>query len=155
MVKVMAYIFQEKKQAKESLYQIFLAMNPPTTILTFTYLNGESDASQDIHVPPGIIRRIHVWISDTETDHEDVGWQIWLDNVVIVPTQNVGNAGYEIPVAGAGAVQTIEMNYRVTKDSILTGAINGIANLTSGITILIEYIEMDVSREFMKGGEDV
>jgi hypothetical protein len=144
------YTFQREHRETDQFYKDFLHMYPPITLLVFNYLNGESDASQDIKVPPGIIKRVHVWISDTETDHEDVGWQIWLDNVVIYPTQVVGNAGWEIPVAGAGAVQTMDLNYRVLKDATISGAINGISNLTSGLTICIEYMEFPTYRGMLK-----
>ena len=148
------YVFKEQKQAEETLYKKFLAENPPTELYVFNYLNGESDASRDIRVPPGVIHKVHVFAADTETDHEDVGWQIWLDNVIIYPTSVEGNAGWEIPIAGAGAHQTYTLNYRVLHDSILSGAINGIGNLTSGMTIVVEYMVFDVTRQFKKGGED-
>ena len=144
------YTFQRKEIGEDTQFSQFLINNPPKQIYVFTFLDTGA-AQYSIQVPPGIIHRIHVWDADAEAEHEDVGWQLWLDNVIICPTLVQGAAGYEIPAPGGlGVMHTVEFDYRVLHESKLTAAINGLANLTSGLTVMVEYIAMPVSRSQKK-----
>ena len=143
------YTFQREAIPDDSPFHTWIANNPQADILVFTFLNGQL-AQYSMDVPPGVIRRITWYAADTETDHEDVGWQVWVDNAIVIPTLQQGAGGYEIPIAGIAAVSFIEPNYPIMKTGKLTVACNGLANLTSGFTVIIEYIEMDIARAHTK-----
>ena len=143
------YIQKTKDNEQAKGFEDFLKQHPQFSILVFTFLNSGL-AQYSIDVPPGMIHRVTQYAADTETEHEDVGYQVWVDGAIILPTLQQGLGGYEIPIGGIAAVPSIEVNYPVMQDAKLTVACNGLGSLTSGFTVIIEYMEMPIERKRKK-----
>jgi len=148
------YTFQKEETNLKTLFQQYLALHPQKSILVYTFLNT-GVAQYSIDVPPGVITSIHTWAADTETEHEDVGWQLWMDNAIIIPTLQQGAGGYEVPITGTSSPLVLTPNFPIYKDSKLTVSCNGLANLTSGFTVIIEYAEFPIKRSAMKTKEAI